>query len=258
MSLGVSVMRLGVSRKRTAIAARSLSYALVVVTVGLVAITTAFYSQGALPANPNAYSSSSSLLSSSSVLSGSSSATAQPAVQPANLSAAQYPLGWGPNPPTECGDRGICLINATLALSNGTSSTSTTVSTTTIINNTTTTIEHGYTTLIIRGNATDGIYGSPPAFETVAVTAYVRDAVTGQNVTTSSGLTVITYGCDIPQTGFARCLIGGHVPPGHTYKVTLYVTKTYLPCSLRPAKPANLSCEQQLLAPPSQTITLAG
>jgi len=130
------------------------------------------------------------------------------------------------------------------------------MSTTTIINNDTTTIEHGYTTLIIRGNATDGIYGSPPPFEIVAVTAYFRDAVTGQNVTTSSGLTVITYTCDVTQTGFTPCLIGGQVPPGHTYKVTLYVTKTYLPCSLLPAQPANLQCEKQLLAPPSPTITV--
>jgi hypothetical protein len=250
-------MRFGLGQRRTATATRNLSYALVAVTVGLIAITTAFYSQAALPAYPSDHSSS-SLASSPSVSSGTSSTTAQPAVQPANQSAAQYPLVWGANPPTVCGDRGICFINATLALSNGTLSISTTTATTTIINNKTTTIEHGYTTLIIRGNATDGIYGSPPAFETVAVTAYVRDAMTGQNVTTSSGLTVITYDCDIPRTGFASCLIGGEVPTGHTYKVTLYVTKTYLPCSLRPAEPANLSCEQQLLAPPSQTITVAG
>jgi hypothetical protein len=243
-------MRLGVGQTRTAIAARSLSYSLVVVTVGLVAITTAFYSQAALPANPNARSSSTSLLSSS-VLSSSSSAA-----QPAYQSATQYPLVWGPNSPEVCQD--VCFVDAMLAFSNGTSSSSSTESTTTIINNKTTTIMHGYTTTIISSNNTDGIFNYPSAYYIVAVTAYVRDAVTGQNVTTSSGLTVISSACNIPQTGFTRCLIVGRAPPGHTYKVTLYVTKAYLPCSLRPAEPANLQCTTQLLAPPSQTITVAG
>jgi hypothetical protein len=182
----------------------------------------------------------------------SSSVSSSAAVQPANQSAAQYPLVWAPNSPTVCADRGICFINATLALSNRTSSTSTTMSTTTIINNMTTTIVHGYTTTIIRGNSTDAIFNYPPAFETVAVTAYFQDAATGQNVTTSSGAPTITFGCDIQATGFSNCYIGGSVPPGHTYKVTVFITKSQLPCQFQEL---DRPCTIPLLAP-IKTITI--
>jgi hypothetical protein len=276
------VERFEVGQKRTAVAARNLSLVLSAITLVLIVITAAFLSQGTgfSSANPNVQSSS---LGSSSV---SSSSVIQPVVQ----SPLPYPLVWAPNSPTVCVDQGECFIDAMLALSNGTSSTASTSSTTTLVSNSTTTLVHGFTTIIIRTNTVtvscqplangtlatnhtssvtstsctssvttnverDGIYGSPSAFLTAYVTAYVRDAVTGQNVTTSSGLTVITYGCGIPLTGFTHCLIGGHVPPGHTYKVTLFVTKTYLPCSLRPVNHPNLPCTLQLLAPPSLTVT---
>jgi hypothetical protein len=90
----------------------------------------------------------------------------------------------------------------------------------------------------------------------VAVFAFVQDAVTGQNVTTGGGQSYIAGGCGIQPTGFTECVAGGSVPPGHTYKITVYVTKTYLPCSIRPANHADLHCESQLLAPVSPTITV--
>jgi len=274
-------MKLGVGGKRTAIAARSLSYTLVAVTVGLVAITTAFYSQGALSANPNANSSSSSLLSSPSVSSSSNSTTVQSsAVQAAT---ALHRLVWAPNSPTVCGDRGFCFINATLGFSGNTTLT-TTSSDTTIVRGNTTTIVHGFATTIIRtltvtvsscqpsgtlanhtSSATstsctssvttnvvrDGVFGSPVVYP-VTATAFFRDAVTGQNVTTSAGLSVISFGCGIQPTGFSNCYIGGSVPPGHTYKVTVFITKEYYPCSL---KITRAPCTSELLAP-ARTITV--
>jgi hypothetical protein len=241
-------------------------------------------------ANPDAHSSSSSLGSSSSIFSSSSSTTGSsstPVQSAAQLSASQYPLVWAPNSPKVCGDLGECFINATLGFFGNTTLT-TTSSDTTIIRGDTTTIVHGLTTNIIRTRtvtiscqpsgsnatsatnhtssvtstsctssvttvvATDGVFGSPAVSLTVWATAFFQDAVTGQNVTTSSGLSVIPFDCGIQATGFSNCYIGGSVPPGHTYKVTVFITKEYYPCSL---KITAAPCTSQLLAPP-ETITV--
>jgi hypothetical protein len=202
-------------------------------------------------ANPNVQSSS---LGSSSVSSSSNSTTVQPAAQAA---ASQYPLVWAPKPLGTCDYLAFC-IEAELGFSGA--------ATPAPLNNTSsaTTIIHGNATTIVNSSATTIIQGISTTFEyppengsySVAVTAFVQDAATGENVTTSSGLTVITNDCNIQPTGFTGCYIVGAVPSGHTYKVTVFVTKTYLPCSLRPAKLANLQCESQFLAPVSQTITI--
>jgi len=246
-------MRFEVGRRRTAIAARSLSYALVAVTVGLVAITTAFYSQGALPANPIAHSSSSSLLSSSSVLSSSSSTTAQPAVQ-----AAQYPLVWGPNPVSACDSGPIC-IDVTLGFLGQTATTNTTESATTIIANNTTTIINSSVTTYIKSNEIDYVQNNPVSSYVVTLSVYIQDAITGQNATTpGTGGPVVQSACDIQPTGFTNCTVyapySAGVPSGHPYKVTVFVTKNSLPCSLQEP---GLQCSSLLLAPPSPTITVS-
>ena len=185
-----------------------------------------------------------------------------------------------------CADRGFCFINATLGFLGNTTLT-TTSSDTTIVRGNTTTIVHGFTTTIIRtltvtvssceplANGTlatnrtssatstsctssvetnvvrDGVFGSPVTYP-VTATAFFQDAATGQNVTTSTGLSVISFGCGIAPTGFSNCYIGGSAPPGHTYKVTVFITKEYLPCSLKITGAPGTS---ELLAP-SQTITV--
>jgi hypothetical protein len=247
-------MRFGVGQKRTAVAAGNLSLALVAITVGMAAIAAAFFvSQGSSPATPNVHSSSSSLLSSSSVLSSSSSA-AQPAAQ---ASASQYPLVWAPNSPTEggCDTFPFCIYvrlgfsgTATLPPSNQTSSA------TTVIQDNTTTIVFESTTTYMSGVSTGVVYPQENDSYLVAVFAFVQDAVTGQNITTSSGQSSIGGLCAIQPTGFTECVAGGGVPPGHTYKVTVYVTKGDLPCSIRPANHPDSVCSQ-LLAP-VQTITV--
>lgn len=204
-------------------------------------------------ANPNVRSGS-SVGSPSLVISSGSSTTAESAAQ---APTSQYPLVWAPKPLGTCDYLAFCIeaelgfsSTATLPPSNQTSSA------TTIIQGNATTIVNSSATTIIQGISTTFEYPPENGSYSVAVTAFVQDAVTGQNVTTSSGLTVITNDCNIQPTGFTGCYIVGAVPSGHTYKVTVYVTKTYLPCPLRPAKLANLQCESQFLAPVSQTITV--
>jgi hypothetical protein len=242
-------MGLGVRQKRTAIAARSLSYAIVAVTVGLVAITTAFYSQGALSANPNAHSSSSSLLSSSSVLSSSSSA-AQPAAQ---ASTSLYPLVWGPNPPG-VSDPGTFSLTFMLGIAGQTATTNSTSnsSATTIIQGNVTTIINASTTTIISGNDTNVIFPAVTGTsDVVTIAAYVQDAVTGQNATRPDGEgPIVESSCDLQPTGFTQCGVDApfalSVRSGDSYKVTLFVTTGYLPCSLTHVS----LCASKLLAPP--------
>ena len=209
-------------------------------------------------AKPNAPLSSSSPFSSSSVLSSSSSTTAQPAVQPAIQSAAQYPLVWAANSPTEgsCDTFPFCIyarlgFSGTAALPPPNQNSSAT----TVIQDNTTTIVFESTTTYMSGVSTGVVY--PPENDSylVVVFAFVQDAVTGQNITTSSGQSSIGGLCAIQPTGFSECVAGGGVPPGHTYKVTVYVTKGDLPCSIRPANHPDSVCTSQLLAP-TQTITV--
>jgi hypothetical protein len=128
-------------------------------------------------------------------------------------SAVQYPLAWGPNPLTACAGIAFCI------------------------------------------NATLGISGQLTSYS-LTLSAFVQDAVTGQNATTPSGSPVVESGCDIQPTGFTHCIIGAPylpvVPSGDPYKVTVFVTQNYLPCSLQKADEL---CSSQLLAPPSPTVT---
>jgi len=244
-------MRFEVGQKRTAVAAKSLSLVLVAITVGLGAMAAVYFSQGSSAATLNAQSSSSSLGSSSSVLPSSSSAV-QPAAQ---ASSSQYPLVWAPNSPKTCelGEFSFC-IEATLGFSGQTATSSTSFTTMTIIQGNTTTIVGSTETTIIHGVTTNFVYPPENGSYGIVATALVQDAATGQNITTSSGQPFISNDCSVPPTGFAPCYIGGSVPLGHTYRITVYLTKDYLPCSLRPAN-AQVPCESQLLAP-SQTITI--
>jgi hypothetical protein len=225
-----------------------------IIVVAMVAVGIAAYSVvgvGTIPSNPRTSASSiqspSSLGSSS--IPGTSSATTQ--------SSVRYPLMWAPKPLGTCDYLAFC-IEAELGFSGASTaapSSNASLATTIIYGNATTIVDSS-TTTIIQGISTT--FEPPPenGSYSVAVTAFVQDAATGQNVTTSSGLTVITNDCDIQPAGFTGCYIVGAVPSGHSYKVTVFVTKTYLPCSLRPADAASLQCESQLLAPVSQTITL--
>ncbi len=205
-------------RKKVGLAAWHASLALSAITVGVIVITAAFISQGTSPVSANANGHSTPL--GSSVVSSSSSS----AIQPAVASAIQYPLVFAPNSPKVCAEAQFC-INATLAFS-GQPVTNHTSSATTIIEGNETTIVRASTTTIIRAHATTFRFPDLYSSYSVYVTALVQDAVTGQNVTTSSGLSIITGGCYIQLTGFTHCYVVGHVPTGHTYKVTVFVTKT--------------------------------
>jgi hypothetical protein len=182
---------------------------------------------------------------------------------------------WAPNSPTEggCDTFPFCIyaklaFSVQPATSNDTSTLVTTTitgsSATTIVNGSDTTIVQGNATTIVRSSTTTIIHGIttnvvyPPenGSYAVAVFAFVQDAVTGQNVTTGGGQSYIAADCNIQPTGFTECIAGGSVPAGHTYKITVFVTKGDLPCSIRPANDANLYCTSQLLAPVSPTITV--
>jgi hypothetical protein len=243
-------MRFEVGQKRIGLAAGNFFLVLCAMTVGLIVISAALISQGtsSLPANPNDHSSSSSL-GSSSVFSSSSSFT-QSSVQSSsvssssslNQSAAQYPLVWGPNPVTACSGIAFCVY-ATLGFS-GQTATNDTSSATTIIQGNATTIIISSTTTIMSGVSTGVYFPSPNASYPVTVTAFVQDAVTGQNATTPNGVPFVASTCYIQPTGFTKCIVGAPymplVPSGHPYKVTVFVTK---------------GDGETLLAPPSPTVT---
>jgi hypothetical protein len=254
--------------------------ALLTLVVGTAAVAGVYLAASPSPAD--SYSKTATL--GSSVSSSSNSTTVRSAVRAA---AAQYLLVWAPNPLKVCGDLGFCFINATLGFL-GNATLTTTASDTTIVRGNTTTIVHGFATTIIRTNTVtvscqplangtlatnhtssvtstsctssvetnverDGVYGSPVVYPVMA-TAFFQDAVTGQNVTLSNGLSVIAFGCGIQAIGLSNCYIGGYPrpPPGHTYKATVFITKEYYPCSLKiPGAP----CTSELLAP-SQTFTV--
>lgn len=144
-------------------------------------------------------------------------------------STAQYPLVWGPNPVSPCAGIAFCVY-ATLGLSSQTGANSASSATT-----------------VNESNAN--------ASYTVELFAYVQDAVTGQNATTPSGIPVVGSSCTVQSAGFTRCIVGAPYMPGVSsgdpYKVTVFVTMNYLPCSLQKA---GLQCSSQLLAPPSPTV----
>lgn len=181
----------------------------------------------------------------SAVQSVSSSATIQ--------STAQYPLTWAPNSPSvgECDYFQFCIYarlgfsgTATPPPSNQTSSAATTVQ-----GNATTPVQSS-TTTIISGNSTSIVYPPESGTYPVSVFALVQDAVTGQNLTTGP---LIGSDCPVQPTGFTECIAGGFLPPGHTYKITVYVTKGINePCFLLQM---DRPCSMQLLAP-SRTITV--
>jgi hypothetical protein len=249
-------MRFQVGQKRIGLAAGNFFLVPCAITVGLVVIAAALISSqgtGSLPVDSNEVHSSSSL-GSSLVSSSSSSTTAQPAVQPANHSAAQYPLVWAPKPVgVGCDEFPFC-IEAVLGFAGHTATSSITSTAITVVQDNTTTIVFESTTTYMSGVSTGVVY--PPENDSylVAVFAFVQDAATGQNVTTDSGQSYIGGGCGIQPTGFTDCYAGAGVPLGHTYKVTVYITKGDLPCSIRPAG-ASVVCTSQLLAP-TQTITV--
>jgi hypothetical protein len=244
-------MRFQAGQKRNGLAAANFFLVLSAITVGLIVVTAALISQGtsSLPTNPNDYSSSSSLGSSSSVFSSSSSfiqSTVQSSSVSSNSSlsqsAAQYPLVWGPNPVTACSGIAFCVY-ATLGFS-GQTATNDTSSATTIIQGNATTIIISSTTTIMSGVSTGVYFPSPNASYPVTVTAFVQDALTGQNATTPNGVPFVASTCYIQPTGFTKCIVGAPympvVPPGHLYKVTVFVTT---------------GDGKTMLAPPSPTVT---
>jgi hypothetical protein len=183
----------------------------------------------------------------------SSSSTTYSTTESANeSSSANYTLVWAPNSPFVnpgvCDANGFCVV----AMLGFAGQTFTTASATTIIASDGTTIVGSTATTIIRSNGTtyDYPFGSSYA---ILGTAYIQDAATGQNVTTSTGRPFFANTCYMQPTGISQCDIGGNaLPPGHTYKVTVFITKDYPPCSIQsPGYP----CDSQLLAPP-QTITV--
>ena len=187
-------------RKRAGLSAWHASLVLSAITVGVIVITAAFISQGTSPVSANVNDHPSPL---------------GPPVS--GTSAATYPLVFAPNSPKVCAGAEFC-INATLAFS-GQSARNYTSSATTSIEGNETTIVRASTTTIMGAHATTVKFPSLYSSYSVYLTALVQDAVTGQNTTVAGG-------CYIQPTGFTNCYVVGHVPNGHTYKVTLYVTKT--------------------------------
>ncbi len=186
-----------------------------------------------------------------------SNSTIQSTNQSTNQSSStsiQYPLVWQSTSPTVCDMNSFCVV-ATLGFSGQTATAS--ESATAITGSNGTTIVVSSTTTIIRTSPYPQTTVIEPPQNTsyvVVVTAFVQDAVTGQNVTTSSGQSSLGAGCDIQPSGFTHCIISAPSGlPSGTYKVTVFVTKEYNPCSIRVA---GYPCTSQLLAPPSQTITI--
>ena len=223
-------MRFGVGQARIGLAEGNFFLVLCAIIVGLIVIAaTLISSQGttrSLPTSPDDHSSSS--LGSSLVFSSNSSFI-QSTVQSSsvysdsslNQSAAPYPLVWGPNPTSDC-DPGVFCLDVTLGFAGQTGA-----------------------------NHITSYY--------VAVSAFVQDAVTGQNATGPDGDgPLVQSGCYIEPTGLTQCTVyapfGLAVPSGDPYKVTLFVTMSEMPCSLQ--KPG-LPCDSQLLAPPTTFVISA-
>jgi len=212
-------------RKRVGLAAWHASLVLSAITVGVIVISMAFISQGTspLPANANDHPS-----------------PLGPAVS--STSAATYPLLFAPNSPKTCeGGPGNFCINATLAFSGQVAAN--TSSATTIIQGNATTIIHSSTKTIIRSNGayTAFIYPSDNKSYPVDVTAFVQDAVTGQNVTTSGGHSILRGLCYIQPTGFTNCYVAGGVSSGDALKVTISVTKVDDKTMLAPSSTVTVS-----------------
>jgi hypothetical protein len=226
-------MRFEGRQRRTALATGNLSLVLCAIVLGLTLVSTVFFSQvtSFIPTNANADSKPNG--------SPAVSRSGSPANQPAVPSAASYPLVFAPNSPKTCEEAQFC-VNATLGFSGQTATNIPPATTVTGSNGTT--IVHGSTTTIIRGNATTEKFPDLYSSYSVYVTALVQDAVTGQNVTTSSGSSVITDLCYIQPTGFTHCYVVGQVPGAHTLKVTVFVTTPD---------------GKTILAPPSPPVTVA-
>src|ERR1700730_4849056 len=110
-------------------------------------------------------------------------------------SAVQYPLVWGPNPVYTCSAGGGFCVAAILGFSGHTATNSTTFLTTTIIQGNTTTILGSSATTVIHGVTTDFKYPAEDASYPVLATAFVQDAVTGQNATTPGGGPFVASTC---------------------------------------------------------------
>jgi hypothetical protein len=133
------------------------------------------------------------------------------------------------------------------------------VSATTIIQgNVTTIISGSITTINSSGNADVIDNVNHTGTTVVDVIAWVQDALTGQNATGPGGAgPFVASSCNIQPTGFTPCGASASyslsVPSGDPYKVTLFVTARYSPCSLTNGPP----CASQLLAPPITVIIQA-
>lgn len=240
-------MNLEVGKRSTAFTARSLALVLVAVTFGLIAIAAAYSSLGT--GTPPA--TSSGRLSSS--LSSSSSTIQSSLLQ--QSSVVGYPLAWGTTRPVTCeGTGGFCLTDIYLGFAG--QNTTNTSSVTTMIQGIWPTVINSSTTTV-----TNVITIFPPVNDTgttiVDIFAYVQDALTGQNATRpDGGGPVVGNSCNLQPTGLTKCGVdapfGLAVPSGDPYRVTLFVTSQYEPCSL--LRPGSL-CASQLLAPPVTFIS---
>ena len=139
-----------------------------------------------------------------------------------------------------------------LGIAGQTATSTSTSSATTIIQGNATTIISASTTTIISGNDTNVTFPAVTGTsDVVTISAYVQDAVTGQNAARPDGEgPVVGSSCDLQSTGFTQCGVDAPfalgVPSGDPYKVTLFVTTEYLPCSVTHVS----LCASQLLAPP--------
>jgi hypothetical protein len=155
---------------------------------------------------------------------------------PSSSSSAQrYTLVWQSAPTSGCSVAQFCII-ASLGFA-GQASTGETTTTTITGSDNGTTIIHGSTTTIIRTSPYSQTTVIPPRQNgsyPVAVSAFIQDEVTGQNITASSGRTFLLDTCFIQPTGSTDCFVYGYVPAGHTYKVTVYITAgDSPPCSIQ-------------------------
>jgi hypothetical protein len=162
-----------------------------------------------------------------------------------SLGSSQYPLVWGPNPLTVCyADQDSFCVSATLGFSSNAASFSD-ISTPVTPNteNNETTIVRGITTTLITGNHTS-------SSNWVDLTAFVQDAVTGQN---ASHTAVAAWSCVIPPAGFTDCQILAinqpAVPAGHAYEVTVIVSgPSHLPDAVPQSWP-RLAAPETMIVP---------